>query len=206
MGDQLVGETGWRCVHHPGVFGILVIVTILVIIAYKLSDWSSVETFAPNRWPIMIIGGLVMLYFFFVTIPAQPFAALIFSVLLGLVHLGLRWNRPSETDGSIFDSFNSVIRSLEICLPVSIPFCAVAVYALAMYLDLQWRTNWLLYLITTPTGFILFGLSLIRTWQARKMTNLSNCNFQRMEAFLQFLFSLFRANAQRQGHFGTQQA
>ncbi len=144
------------------------IATILVIIAYKLSDWSSVETYAPSRWPIMIIGGLVMLYFFFVTIPAQPLAALILPVLLGSVYLGLRWNRLSETDGSILDSFNSVIPAWKYACLLSIPIWAVAVYALATFLDLQWRTNWLLYLITTPAGFILFGLSLIRTWQARK--------------------------------------
>ncbi len=51
-----------------------------------------------------------------------------------------------------------------VCL-LAIPGCAVAVYALATFLDLQWRTNWVLYLITTPAGFILFGLSLIKTWQ-----------------------------------------
>jgi len=138
------------------------IVTILVIFAYRISDWSYAETFTPNRWSIMIIGGLALLYFVFVTIPAQPLAAFILPVLLGLVYLGLRWNRQSEPEGSLLDSFNGVVPAWKYACVLAIPVCAVAVYALATVLDLHWRTNWVLYLICTPLGFILFGLSLFK--------------------------------------------
>jgi hypothetical protein len=116
----------------------------------------------------VILGGLALLYFGFVTIPAAPWAALILPILLGLVYIGLRWNRQSEGDGSMMELFLDPVPAWKYACLLSIPICAVAVYALAMFLDLQWRTNWVLYLITTPAGFILFGLSLIKTWQARK--------------------------------------
>jgi len=148
------------------------VVTILVIFAYRLSDWSSTTTYTANRWSIGITGGLVMLYFSFVTLPAQPLAAIILPILLGLVYLGLRWNRQSEPEGSLLDSFNSVVPAWKYTCLLAIPVCAVAVYSLATILNLQWRTNWVLYLVTTPLGFILFGMSLYKIW--RKNTKLAS--------------------------------
>jgi hypothetical protein len=142
-----------------------VIGMILVIFAYLLSDWSSSLTFKPNRWSIVIIGGLALLYFFFITIPAQPLAAFILPVLLGLVYLGLRWNLQSEPEGSLLDSFNSCVPAWKYASAMAIPVCAVAVYSLATVLDLHWRTNWVLYLICTPLGFILLGVSLYKIWK-----------------------------------------
>ncbi len=139
------------------------IATILAIIAYKLSDWSSIEEFKPNQWSIVIIGGLVLLYFFFVTIPAQPLAALILPCLLGLVYLGLRWNRQSEPEGSLLKSFDGNVPPWKYACLLAIPVCAVSVYALALYLDLQWRTNWVLYLICTPLGFFLSASAYLRS-------------------------------------------
>jgi hypothetical protein len=148
-----------------------VIGTILVIFAYRLSDWSSAETFNPNRWSIVIIGGLALLYFFFITIPAQPLAAFILPILLGLIYSGLRWNRQSEPEGSVLDAFDSVVPAWKYASVIAIPVCAVGVYALATVLDLHWRTNWMLYLITTPAGFILFGLSFYKTWKKKTSLN-----------------------------------
>jgi hypothetical protein len=143
------------------------IVAVLAIFAYRFSDWNSAVTFTPNRWSIVIIGGLALLYFIFVTIPAQPLAALILPVLLSLVYLGLRWNRQSEPEGSLLDSVNGLVPAWKYACVLAIPVCAVGVYALATVLDLHWRTNWILYLVTMPLGFILFGVSLYKTWKKK---------------------------------------
>jgi hypothetical protein len=42
---------------------------------------------------------------------------------------------------------------------------------LATSLDLRWQTNWVLYLVTTPAGFILFILSLIKIWRKKIVTS-----------------------------------
>jgi hypothetical protein len=143
------------------------IATTLAIVAYRISDWGSAERFFPNRWPVMIIGGLALLYFLFITIPAQPLAPFILPVLLGLVYLGLRWNRQSEPEGSLLDPSASNVPPWKYATVLAIPVCAVAIYALAMILDLHWRTNWVLYLVTTPAGFILFIVSLVKIWKIR---------------------------------------
>lgn len=143
------------------------IATTFAIFAYRFSDWGSAEKFDPVCWSVMIIGGLALLYFLFISIPAQPLAALVLPVLLGLVYLGLRWNRQSEPEGSLLDPFESYVPPWKYACLLAIPVCAVAIYSLAVVLDLRWRTNWVLYLVTTPSGFILFGVSLIKIWRIR---------------------------------------
>jgi len=44
----------------------------------------------------------------------------------------------------------------------TIPLTAIAVYAAAVSLNLQLHTNWILYLITTPLGFVLFVVGLFK--------------------------------------------
>ena len=124
------------------------IATILVIFAYRFSDWSSAETFTPNRWSIMIIGGLALLYFLFVTIPAQPLAALILPVLLGLVYLGLRWNRQSEPEGSLL--YPSIQRVFQ---PGNMPPLWPSRFA-------RWqsmRSQWFWISTGEPTGFFTWS-------------------------------------------------
>ena len=43
------------------------------------------------------------------------------------------------------------------------PLAATAVYAAALALELRIYSGWVVYAVTTPLGFILFALSLIKT-------------------------------------------
>ena len=49
-----------------------------------------------------------------------------------------------------------------------LPLTAIGFYAAALALGLEWRTNWIAYLITTPLGFILLIFSLVRVWQMKE--------------------------------------
>jgi len=137
----------------------------LVIIAYRLANWSSSAPFAPNRWVTFFISTLFALYFLLVAVPAMPVAIVILPILLGLVYLGLQRNRKIEDQGSYLDHFNVHIPFWKFLSLLTIPITGVGIYALAMSLNLQWHTNWILYLITTPLGFILFGMSLFKIWR-----------------------------------------
>jgi len=97
-----------------------------------------------------------------VTVPAAPLAALILPILLGLVYWGLRQNRRAETEASLLTDLGGPAPLWKYLSLLALPTASVLVYALALTLDLHWQTNWILYLITTPLGFILFGLSLYR--------------------------------------------
>jgi len=143
--------------------GFSLVTTLLVMVAYWLANWSASEPFQPRRWVTVAISALFVLYFFFVTVPAAPWALAILPVLLGLVYLGLRPYLRNATEGSLIDELKGQIPLWKILSLLALPGAGILFYGLALSLDLQWRTNWLLYLITTPLGFILFGLSLYRS-------------------------------------------
>lgn len=137
--------------------------TLLVMVAYWLAAWSASEPFRPHRWVTVAISTLFVLYFFFVTVPAAPWALIILPFLLGLVYLGLRPYRRNAAEGSLIDELKGRIPVWKLISLLALPGAGILFYGVALSLDLQWRANWLLYLITTPLGFILFGLSLYKS-------------------------------------------
>ncbi len=143
------------------------ITTSLVILAYWLANWSSTESLILNRWVITVISGIFSLYFCFVTIPSAPLAAIILPTLFGLVYLGLRQNCNNEGEGSLLDIHSGRIPFWKYSSLLVLPLTSVLVYTIAISLNLQWHTNWILYIITTPLGFILFGISFYKIWQRK---------------------------------------
>lgn len=137
-------------------------ITALVTLAYALANWGASAPFASNRWVTRVIYGLFILYFAFVTVPAAPWALLILPILLGLIYYGLRRHRPVEETDTLIASLTSRIHPLNYLAIFALPLTAIAIYAAALSLNLQWHTNWILYLITTPLGFVLFGIGLFK--------------------------------------------
>jgi len=136
--------------------------SILAIVAYWLANWCSSEPFSPNRWVTAAVYGLFLLYFIFITVPAAPVAILILPALFGLIYYGLRKNRLIEHNESFLVKLNERGDPLNYFSLLAMPLAAIAVYAAALILNLQWQTNWVLYLITTPLGVILFVMSLVK--------------------------------------------
>lgn len=137
--------------------------TLLVMLAYTVANWSSTAPFAPHRRVRIVIYGLFGLVFVFVTVPAAPLALAILPLLLGLVLWGLRRSQGQAAEGCILDHLQGQIPLHKLLSLLALPATAVAFYAAAQALNLAWRTNWLLYLVATPLGFLLFGLSLFYT-------------------------------------------
>ncbi|MBI4928782.1 MAG: hypothetical protein HY835_13515 [Anaerolineae bacterium] len=144
--------------------------TLLVIVAYVLADWSATEPFSPSRRVTGVVAGVFALYFGFITVPAAPSAVVVLPILLGLAFWGLFKNRQVEAEGSLPDVLQGPVAPWKYACLLALPAVGILVYALAAALGLQWRTNWALYLITTPLGFVLFGYSLFRLLR-RKATS-----------------------------------
>lgn len=144
----------------------MVATTVLLIVACWLALWSASAPFRPGRWPMRIIFGLFAAYFCLVAVPAAPPALVILPVLLGLCYLGLRRHQRHQGGLPLLAGPGPAIPLLRFAALLAIPATSVAVYALALWLQLRWPTNWLLYAITTPLGFVLFGVSLYRTSRA----------------------------------------
>ncbi|MBI3175333.1 MAG: hypothetical protein HYZ25_16545 [Chloroflexi bacterium] len=143
------------------------VTTLLVVVAYWLASWSASEPFTPNRWTTILVAAAFVLYFLFIAVPAVPFALIVLPILLALAYFGLRRNQQQETNGSLLEHFRGRVSIWKLLSLFALPIANVAVYALALSLELRWQTNWILYLITTPLGFILFGVSLFKLWNRK---------------------------------------
>lgn len=136
--------------------------TLLVALAYALVNWGSSEPFTPNVWATRFVYAAFLAYFAFVTVPAAPISLLVLPILLGLAFYGLRRHRPAEETPSLTASLRGRIHPLNYLALFTLPLTAIAFYALALALNLQWHTNWILYLIAMPLGFILFAIGIFR--------------------------------------------
>ena len=143
----------------------------LVITAYWVYDHTIAVSFKPSRVVEIILGMLIVLYFVFVTIPAAPLAAWILPGLLLIVIMTLRCNLKRNEDGFALSVAHREAPILNYAGLLALPMAAILVYALAYSFELRWHTNWILYLITTPLGFGLFIVSLIKIWRAKPVNS-----------------------------------
>lgn len=149
-----------------GSYAVYVLLTTAVVMAaYWLANWSASEPFAPNRWATILLSAAFLLYFLFIAVRAQPLAIVILPALLALVWFSLRRNRQSETEGSLLDRFHGAVPPGRFLSLLAVPLVSIVFYALTLQLGVRVQTNWLLYIITTPLGFILLGVSLFKIWR-----------------------------------------
>jgi hypothetical protein len=113
------------------------------------ADW-----FRPARLEMPLLLSLVGLFFVGVRVPATPRSALILPPLLLLCAYGLHRNRIQEQRPDLLELTLGHVRPSS-CLPLFlIPATAIVVYAPVAGCGLTLPTNWLLYVITMPLGFI----------------------------------------------------
>jgi hypothetical protein len=141
--------------------------TLLLVAAYWIVDRLLPEPFIPNRWVVLAATVLLAIYFIIVTVPVTGLASAILPLLLLVILLTLRHNRQVEERDDPVEVSPKPHPGWSYLNLLAIPGIAGIVYALATGLELRWNTNWVLYLITTPAGFILFFLSLWKIWQKR---------------------------------------
>ncbi len=141
--------------------------SLLLILAYLIHDCTVPGVFKPNRTVEIVIAILLLIYFMLVTIPAAPISAVLLPVLLAGIYLTLRQNQWTETGGSLLDSLAGAKNPWHYLALLVLPLTASAFYWVAFSLGFRWHTNWVLYLVTTPAGFILLVISLVKVWSRK---------------------------------------
>ena len=142
------------------------ITTLLVIVAYWIFD-RNIAAFKVGRTSKLVVIGLLLAYFVFVTIPAAPIALVVLPLLLLMVYVVLR--RIPQGDGSpsllVREAAPAPLRNYLALL--AMPIVAIAIYTVAYVQGLEWHTNWLVYLVTMPLGFLMLGISLVKLWRSK---------------------------------------
>lgn len=155
-------------VAHPLDFARFAMLTsLLLIVAYWVYDRTVPGFFAPSRIAEIAVAVLLAVYFVLVTVRAAPVAALVLPVLLGALFLALRHNQRLAGQGSLLDSPARAGKPWHYLCLLALPLTAIAFYTAAFFLDLRWSTNWVVYLITTPLGFVLLFVSFIKIWRVK---------------------------------------
>lgn len=140
---------------------------LLVTLAYRLYDWAAQASFAPPRWLNIVVAVLFAGFFLFVAITSVPVALFVLPLLLALVFVSLWKNRETETRPPLLESLSTPARGWNYPLLFLIPLSASVIYGLSLLLDLRLQTNWVVYLCTTPLGFLALIVSVIRVWRRR---------------------------------------
>lgn len=136
--------------------------SLLVTLAYWVADrTTSPEGFQPPTW--MTIPSIIVLaiYFLMITVPINPLSLAILPVFLILVYIALRRNRAIESNSSLDMTFQGNLPIHRYLPLLAMPLTASLVYTIAISLDLIFPTNWIIYALLTPAGFVLLILSLI---------------------------------------------
>ena len=129
-----------------------------------LSLWlyarSAPSAFRPSRLAVIAALAILLVIFSLGTVPLAPVSIIVLPVLLGLVLAALARNRRRNGQQVALPFLGQPPLSLRSLLPlVLMPLVATLIYTAAMALDLRWHTNWLVYLVTMPAGFVLFGIA-----------------------------------------------
>ena len=113
--------------------------------------------FTPSRGESWAVGGLVGIAYA-LTVVTTPLALLLVP-LLAVVYLALRANRKREDGEPCAAPAKPRLRPATLAALLPLPVAAIAVYGAADLLGLRLPTNWVVYLVTTPTGAAMFVLA-----------------------------------------------
>jgi hypothetical protein len=140
--------------------------TGLLILALAVFTALRRSAIVVHSWEGALLAGLAAFFFIFRVI-AQPVAALVLPLLLGITFFALWNNRRKEAAGMLAEPLPPVPARAFVALPV-IALAAASVYAAAVWAGAKIQTNILFYLLLTPLGFILYFGSLWRIFADRR--------------------------------------
>jgi hypothetical protein len=124
-------------------------------LAWILLGCSRPEWFRPAKFELPILTAFVALFFLTVRIPATPRSALILPPLLLACAYCLRRNQKQEQRPDLVEAFLGKI-PFQSCLPLLLmPATAIAVYSPVPIWGLTLPTNWVLYAVSMPLGFLV---------------------------------------------------
>lgn len=149
-----------------GTFSLFAVLsTLLAALAYAAYHRLARTPFRPAPALTLSIGAHFLIFFVFVDVPANPWAALILPPLLGLLLLSLWKNRRDETSAALTEKYPEPVRFRQYLSLAFVPLTAIPVYAFFYILPWALPTGWVVYLLSMPGGFVLFAVSLYKVWR-----------------------------------------
>lgn len=137
--------------------------TLVLAAAYALASRLQMDAFRPTRLEWVVLAGVVLVYFAFVTVPSAPLSLVVLPPLMALALAGLRrLRRTADEVNPLTPGARPQIGACAVLL--LLPLAASAVYSLGWLAGIRFPTGIVVYIVTTPTGFILLAWSLLQAF------------------------------------------
>jgi len=143
--------------------------TLLLVAAYCLTARLLRTSFVPSRLEQGLLLLAIVAYVALVTVPRQPLALVVLPPLVALIVAALWWNRRWERRAdalALLYPATPVPIGPAICL-LALPVAATSVYGLLLALQVRVPAAIILYLVTTPLGFLALLASVGGSLRAR---------------------------------------
>jgi hypothetical protein len=163
----------------PGIWSVrefalhaLTFALMLVMAHWLLGRGFWQRSFRPSKIEIgLVLLGLAV-HFGFTTLLTLPWAVFKLAAILGVVLLGLRWNRRREGDESLFAALTGTVKFSHSLALMVMPLMASLVYAFAMKIEPSQDILWFI-LEVIPISQVLIGgaiflWALFSIWWPRK--------------------------------------
>ena len=142
------------------------VATLALMIAFRTFHIFHSGRFTASRLERWCLAGVVLLYFFGVTVVRFNWIALVtLPPLFGLIYLALRRNASTETRSDFLVVIDHGIPWQRILAVLLMPALASAVHEGCRMTGLSAPTNLVVFAITLPAGFAGFLLSLWMIFQ-----------------------------------------
>jgi hypothetical protein len=135
-------------------------------VSYWLLHWLEGGHFQVSRWEFTAIAGLLLLYFAIQTVPAAPVALVVLPLLLLLLIVPLKKARP-EDGRSLLAEIAGPLALPNVLALAALPASAIVTFSVATWLQIPPYSHYVLYAVTTPLGFILLGMSIVKQWRRK---------------------------------------
>ncbi len=156
---------------EPATFGVYIFVsTILLGISIFISSRVFIVPVTYPKWTIWIVAAIFIILYGLILISGN-YLALILIPLLAILHFTLTKNSQTETNENILVFLSDPVPWMRYVALLLIPASAALLYTFYYHSGFKLPTNWLVYLIITPTGFAAFGWSVWKIWRKPKLKN-----------------------------------
>jgi len=147
-------------------FSLYTIFTSAVLI---LCYWAynRIDLFLPTKIEMGTVIAIILFFFVF-TLMIAPIAVFILPSLLIVVYITLKRNKSTEQKENIINALQGNIKPLNYVLLLFIPLTAMVIYGFSLSLGLFIPTHIIIYTVTTPLGFIMLFLSIIKVFRKNR--------------------------------------
>lgn len=164
-GISAIYERPTEAVSPPVFAAYTFVSTLLLILSLIPSRKVFSIPFNPPRWLVYVIGSFFVVLYILALVMTRDVNLLLLISLMAILFFALRRHLARTEAGDVIELLARPVPLGRYFILLLSPVIASILYFIYWNSRLMLPTNWVVYLITTPAGFILLGWSLWKIWR-----------------------------------------